>query len=352
MRKIIHVDMDCFYAAVEELYNPSLKGKPVAVGGDPSRRGVLCTANYEARRFGVKAALSTSVALRKCPDLILVPPDFEKYEKESRAIHEIFRRFTNIIEPLSLDEAFLDVTHALHFEGSASLIAEEIRRLIWKERGLRASAGVGPNKLVAKIASDWNKPNGIKVVRPDELDAFMRPLPVRKLFGIGAVTEKKMKALGLQTCADLQNLEWDQLEQIFGNRARDIFDMARGIDERKVEARSFRKSLSVEHTFPNDLSTLDECRLVLPRFIEELEERLAQQTSFYRIKALVIKLKFSDFSSTTAEKITSEIDLSLCYELLEQAFERGECKAVRLVGLGVKFGFDPNENSQLSFSFY
>ena len=214
MRKIIHVDMDCFYAAVEMKHRPELRGKPVGVGGSSNARGVLCTASYEARKFGVRSAMSSGRALKLCPDLILVRPNFDLYRRESLAVREIFGRYTDVIQPLSLDEAYLDVSECLHFGGSATLIARDIRRAIADEVGLPASAGVAPNKFLAKIASDWRKPNGQFVIRPGDIDAFMRELPVEKIWGVGKVTAGKMHELGLRTCADIQDTPPEKLRPV------------------------------------------------------------------------------------------------------------------------------------------
>ncbi len=258
-RKIIHIDMDCFYAAVEVKYQPRLKGKPVAVGGSPDGRGgVLTTANYEARQFGVKSAMTSNQALRLCPELILVPPDFSKYKAESAKVRMILERYTDLIEPLSLDEAYLDVTGPRLNDGSfqtvsATRIAQQIRNEIKTELQLTASAGVAPNKFLAKIASDLNKPDGIAVIRPEEVERFVETLPVEKIWGVGKVTAEKLKRKGLSTCGDLQKLSLKRLVDEFGSWGAQLYDYSRGIDHRVVKAERERKSLTVEETYNHDL---------------------------------------------------------------------------------------------------
>ena len=212
VRKIIHCDCDCFYASVEMRDDPSLRGRPLAVGGRADQRGVIATCNYEARRYGIHSAMATAQAVKLCPDLILIPPNMEKYRITSRQIMDIYRDYTDLVEPLSLDEAYLDVTNSPHCKGSATLIAQEIRRRIFETVGITASAGVAPNKFVAKIASDWNKPDGLFLVRPGEVDAFVAALPVKKLFGVGKVTAAKLHSLGAQTCGDLRDWNIDKLQ--------------------------------------------------------------------------------------------------------------------------------------------
>jgi len=261
--------MDCFYAAVEVKYRPELKGKPLGIGGPPNSRSVLCTASYEARKFGVRAAMPSSQAVRLCPQLILIPPHFDLYKEESRKIREIFERFTKKIEPLSLDEAYLDVTDCKEFGGSATLIAQEIRRLILAERKLTASAGIAPNKFLAKIASDWKKPNGQFVIRPQDVEGFVKELPVEKIFGVGKVTAQKMHDLGLHTLGDIQKYSVPDLHRWFGSRAQDLYDYARGVDHREVITEWERKSLTVEETYNKDIATLEECLKQIPGLYED-----------------------------------------------------------------------------------
>ncbi|MBF0297437.1 MAG: DNA polymerase IV [Oligoflexia bacterium] len=358
IRKIIHIDMDCFYAAVEIKYNPLFKGRPVAVGGRPEDRSVICTANYEARKYGVKAAVSSYKALKLCPHLILIPPDFQRYNEESIAIHNIFERFTNKIEPLSLDEAFLDVTGSSILKGSASLIAAEIRRLIFSERKLTASAGIAPNKFLAKVASDWNKPNGQYVINPSMIENFIKELPVEKIPGVGKVTAKKMHSLGIKTCNDLQKYRCDDLENIFGIWGVTLYHLCRGVDEREVETSFERKSLTVERTFPKDLKNLNECLRELEEiyddFLQRFDEHRISNSSEEKqiIKSLVIKLKFYDFISTTVERATSGKfpKIEQYYPLLKEAFNRYQ-KPVRLMGLGARLKPDTGYNGQMEMEF-
>ncbi|MBV2168021.1 MAG: DNA polymerase IV [Bdellovibrio sp.] len=355
MRKIIHIDMDCFYAAVEVKYRPELKGKPLGIGGPPNSRSVLCTASYEARKFGVRSAMPSSQAVRLCPQLILIPPHFDLYKTESRKVREILERFTNKIEPLSLDEAYLDVTECEQFGGSATLIAQEIRRLIFTELHLTASAGVASNKFLAKIASDWKKPNGQFVVRPQDVEAFVKELPVEKIFGVGKVTAQKMHELGLRTCGDIQKYTVFELHHWFGSRAQELYEFARGEDQRPVITEWERKSLTVEETFSRDLQSLEECRKQIPGLYEDFRRRLEKGEYQDRIKGLVVKLKFFDFKQTTHEEVTHEIPTIADFErLLEKAWNR-RASPVRLVGLGVRLGTqkksEPEDNSpQLKFA--
>ncbi len=336
MRKIIHVDMDCFYAAVEVKHNPELKGKPIGIGGPPNSRSVLCTASYEARKFKVRAAMPSSTAVRLCPELILIPPHFELYKKESHAVHEIFQRYTHLVEPLSLDEAYLDVTDSPHCGGSATLIAKEIRATIEKKLNLTASAGIAPNKFLAKVASDWNKPNGQFVIRPRDVEKFVKTLEVEKIHGVGKVTAKKMHEHGLKTCADIQKYSLEQLQTWFGSSGRYYFDVSRGIDDRPVEPHWERKSLTVEETFSTDISTLEECLGVIPHLYRDWEERMARGEYREKIRGYVVKVKFFDFKGTTHEvsslRWPSERDFA---ELLTKAWNRRK-QSVRLIGLGVR----------------
>ena len=334
-RKIIHLDMDAFYASVEMRDNPRLKSLAVAVGGDPGRRGVIATANYKARKYGVRSAMPSWKAKQICPDLVIVPPDFDKYKQESRAIHEIFHSFTDLIEPLSLDEAYLDVSDAEMFRGSATLIAKEIRRRIWEERRLTASAGVAPNKFLAKVASDWKKPNGMFVILPEEIEEFVKELPIGKIWGIGKVTAQKLHMLDIRTCGELRQLDIVQLEKHFGSRAWSLHELCRGIDSRPVTVERTRKSLSVESTFLHDLDTLDACLEQLPELYRRLMARYGKISSQYEIKKPFVKVKFADFTTTTVESVLFPLsDLASYNALIRIGWERKK-QPVRLLGLGV-----------------
>ena len=353
-RKIIHIDMDCFYAAVEVKHNPSLKGKPIAVGGPANSRGVLTTASYEARKFGCRSAMPSSQAVRLCPDLILIPPNFERYKRESRAVHRILSRFTEQIEPLSLDEAYLDVTQSPHHGGSATLIAQEIRSLIRKETGLTASAGIAPNKFLAKIASDWRKPDGQFVIRPQDIEAFMPALKVEKIHGVGKVTARKMHELGLFTCGDIQKRSVAELSRWFGSRGTALHDRAFGIDHREVDAFTERKSITVEETFAEDLTDLKECLAEIPSLYEDLNRRLKKYLDDEKISGFVVKLKFHDFKTTTHECSSKAWPQPSDFEaLLATAWERRR-EPVRLIGIGVRLASAESragDPDQLAFEF-
>lgn len=340
-RKIIHIDMDCFYAAVEIRDNPALLGKPVAVGGSATGRGVLTTANYEARKFGVRSAMPTATALRQCPGLVLVPVNMEKYRAASKVIHQIFADYTDKIEPLSLDEAFLDVTDCSQHDGSATLIAEEIRQRIHEQLKITASAGVSVNKFVAKVASDWNKPNGQTVIRPEQIDSFVEALPVGKINGVGKVTEAKIHKLGVKTCGDLRRFTEQELGHNFGSFGARLYRLCRGIDNRPVKADRVRKSLSVERTFSQDKADVSALLEKLPDLMDDLERRYDKQKSRYAINGIFIKLKFNDFQTTTMGHSGRYFwDKSLLSQefsrLIQQAWQRGN-RAVRLLGVGFQF---------------
>lgn len=350
MRKIIHVDMDCFYAAVETKYHPEYKGKPLGVGGPANSRGVLTTANYEARKYGLRSAMPSSRAARLCPDLILVPPNMQLYKTESGKVRKILERYTDRIQPLSLDEAYLDVTNSEQFGGSASKIAFQIRKSIYEELQLTASAGIAPNKLVAKIASDWNKPNGQLTVQPSEIEKFMPPLPVEKLFGVGKVTANYLHEQGVKTCGDLQKLDPAELKRLFGKRAMEMFEQCRGIDHRDVRSDWIRKSLSVEETYDKDLHSYAEIETKLPALYEDFERRMSKGNYWQSIRGWVVKLKFTDFRQTTHEtSSTSPPMISDFSRLLRETFDKtGD--SVRLLGIGVRLARDQishNEDKQM-----
>ncbi|MEJ6652250.1 MAG: DNA polymerase IV [OM182 bacterium] len=341
-RKIIHCDCDCFYASIEMRDNPALRGKPIAVGGSPERRGVVATCNYEAREFGIHSAMASATARRLCPDLIIIRTDMEKYRLASSQIHEIFQRYTDLIEPLSLDEAFLDVSDCDEFRGSATRIAEAIRNEVREVVGITISAGIAPNKFLAKIASDWNKPDGQFAVLPNDVDDFVAKLAVKKLHGVGKVTAEKMLRLNLRTCKDLENFGADALTEHFGSFGERLFELSRGIDNRPVSTDRIRKSVSVENTFDTDLPDLDSSLEAMLGLLPKLELRLKRLDNHYSIKKQFVKLKFHDFVTTTVEMLSEDTNPENYRTLCEQGFARGE-RAVRLIGVGVRV--EPLENS-------
>ncbi|HIG43480.1 MAG: DNA polymerase IV [bacterium] len=335
-RKIIHIDMDCFYAAVEMRDDPSLRGIPIAVGGASDRRGVISTCNYEAREFGIHSAMATAYALRLCPHLTVLSGRMSHYQAISGQIRAIFRRYTELIEPLSLDEAFLDVSDSILFQGSATHIADDIRRVIKDELDLTASAGVAPNKFLAKICSDENKPDGQCVVTPAEVDAFVQKLAVKKIPGVGKVTLKRLEKLGIFTCADMRSLGETELVRHFGGFGESLYKRAHGIDDRELTTAWVRKSLSVERTYPQDIPTPTAAMESFSSLYDELSRRLEKHRE-RPIRNQQVKLKFSDFKSTTIERHSHELNRALFEELLPIAWERGEGKGIRLLGLGVTF---------------
>jgi DNA polymerase IV len=343
-RAIIHLDMDCFYAAIEVRDRPSLRGKPVGVGGARDRRGVLTTCNYEARKFGVRSAMPTFMALQRCPNLIVLPTRFDVYRREAAVIRGILYRFTSIIEPLSLDEAYLDVTAHPSAPGP---LAEAIRKTISQTTKLTASAGIGPNKLIAKIASEINKPNGQLEVKPEEVPEFMKDLPVRKIWGIGEKSERKLEELGVKTCGDLQRFSRAELVNVFGKFGLELYDLCRGIDERPVDPDRPRKSLSTEETFAVDLTTLEQCEEKLEELFQDLMADLAQKESNREITKIFVKLKFKDFTRTTAERAGLVPTLGGLRSLLDEAFARTG-KPVRLIGVGVRFAETAPEDAQMN----
>ncbi|MGI0119397.1 DNA polymerase IV [Zooshikella sp. RANM57] len=340
-RKIIHIDADCFFAAVEIRENPKLAGRPIAVGGTPERRGVIATCNYEARQFGVHSAMASTKALQLCPGLVILKPRMSLYQQVSQQLRAIFFEYTDRVEPLSLDEAYLDVTSSSQCRGSATLMAQAIRQKVWENEHITVSAGVAPNKFLAKIASDWQKPDGLFVISPEHVNDFVLKLPVAKLPGVGKVTAKKMHQLGITSCEDLQQMNSAKLKQYFGVFGERLYLLARGMDQRPVQPFRRRKSLSVEHTFSQDLPDLAAVLQSMSRLFEALCERLDRSLNEgYEMNKRFIKLKFSDFTQTTYEERwigqnTSQLSLAAFQTLAECAFKRGEGKTVRLIGIGV-----------------
>jgi DNA polymerase-4 len=333
MRKIIHCDADCFFVAVEERDDPSLVGRPVAVGGG-ERRGVIATCNYAARAYGVHSAMPTAVAQRLCPDLVLLPGCMEKYRQAAVQMRAIFQRFTAQVEPLSLDEAYLDVSESPFYDGSATYIAEAIRQQIARELGITVSAGVAPNKFLAKVASDWLKPNGLFVLPPARVDEFVASLSVARIPGVGPVLLEKMRRLDIETCGHLQGYSRIELHQQFGSMGERLYTFCRGHDARPVQADRGKKSLSVEHTYAIDLPDRQTVKDCLPELYEKLIGRLQDVGTRYRVLAPFIKLRFCDFSATTLERGSLLPSLPAFAALLDMAYQRGQ-KPVRLMGIGV-----------------
>lgn len=336
-RKIIHIDMDAFYASVEQRDNPEYRGKPIAVGGSPTGRGVVATASYEARKFGVRSAISSRKAMQLCPQIIFVYPRFDAYKAVSRSIREIFQRYTDIIEPLSLDEAFLDVTDDKLQIGSAMEIARQIKQAIKEELNLTASAGVSTNKFVAKIASDINKPDGLTFIGPSKIESFVNSLPVEKFFGVGKVTADKMKAMNLFTGADLRALSENDLVKHFGKVGHFYYQIVRGIDNREVQPHRETKSLGAEDTFTYDLETTEEMYKELERIGITVTNRLQKHQLSGR--TITLKVKFSDFTQITRnQSFTTPLNdydtiVDSAKQLLDKV-ERDE-KPVRLLGISL-----------------
>lgn len=349
MRKIIHIDMDCFYAAIEMRDDPSLRNVPVAVGGSTDRRGVICTANYEARRFGVHSAMSTAIALRLCPHLKVVSGRMSLYKETSVRIQQIFARYTDLIEPLSLDEAYLDVTDCQQLHGSATLIAEAIRQQIFDELQLTASAGIAPIKFLAKIASDLNKPNGQYVIKPQDMAEFVLTLSLKKIPGVGKVTAQKLADMGLHTCADVQKYDVIALIKNMGKFGQSLWERCHAIDERPVNPDRLRKSVGVERTLAQDIHQWEECLLLLDKLYDELQLRLAKVKPDLRIARQGVKFKFADFQQTTQEHVYPILDKSDLVQIAKQVWEnRRKGRGVRLVGLHVML-ISPQLERQLSF---
>ena len=345
MRKIIHCDCDCFFAAVEMRDNPSYSDIPLAIGGRADRRGVIATCNYPARAYGVRSAMATAHALKLCPTLIVIPGQMEKYRQVSAQIMAIYREVSDCIEPLSLDEAYLDVTDSEKFQGSATRIAKMLCERVFKETGITISAGVAPNKFLAKIASDWNKPNGLFVITPKQVNSFVQALPVGKLFGVGRKTAEKLQSMHVQTCGDLRELSIVQLTENFGRFGQRLYELSRGIDEREIVTDRVRKSISVEHTFASDLLTLNDCLSNIPALYEELLQRFSKLQQQRSMQGLFVKLKFNDFSQTTIEHRSLIHNEELWSALMTQGYQRVN-KPVRLLGVGFRLKDQESESLQ------
>ena len=335
MRKIIHIDMDAFYASVEQRDFPEFRGKPIAVGGSPDGRGVVATASYEARKYGVKSAMSSRMAMKLCPHLLFTKPRFEVYKEVSNQIRSIFARYTDLIEPLSLDEAYLDVTNDKMKIGSAIEIAKNIKEAIHNELNLTASAGVSINKFVAKVASDFHKPDGLTFIGPSKIISFLEKLPIEKFFGVGKVTAKKMNQMGIFTGLDLKRFSEMEMIQHFGKSGKFFYQIVRGEDSRLVKPNRISKSIGVEDTFGTDLHEYEDMIEEINRLADKLFKRLSKAEKFG--KTVVLKIRFSDFTQITRSKtFTSSIDQledlqKQAQDLMDKLDLQG--KRVRLLGI-------------------
>jgi DNA polymerase IV len=353
-RKIVHIDMDAFYASVEQRDDPNLRGRPVVVAWK-GKRSVVCAASYEARRFGVRSAMPAVTAERLCPEAVFLPPDFVRYKAVSHAVRDIFARHTDAIEPLSLDEAYLDVTVNKTGLPTATLVAKTIRQQIRDELNLTASAGVAPNKFLAKIASDWRKPNGLFVIQPHEAQQFLLTLPVGRIPGVGKVTEARMAALGIKLVGDIHARDLLALDAEFGSYAQRLYELARGIDHSPVISNRVRKQISAEDTFPDDI-TLEECETHIRRLAEKVW--IASKNNTRKARTVVLKLKTKEFTSLT-RSLTPNEPISSCALLTEIALglrKRVELpveQLYRLVGVGLSnFRFDEDaaaDDNQLPY---
>lgn len=356
LRKIIHIDMDAFYASVEQRDHPEYNGTPIAVGGSPEGRGgVVATASYEARKFGVRSAMPSKKALQLCPHIIFVKPRFDVYKKVSQQIREIFRRYTDIIEPLSLDEAYLDVTEDKQKIGSAIDIANLIKKAIKDELHLTASAGVSINKFIAKIASDIKKPDGLTFIGPSKVESFVEQLAVEKFYGVGKVTAEKMKALNLHTGADLKKLSEKELVQHFGKVGKFYYQIVRGIDNRPVQPNQETKSVGAEDTFAHDLTTVDEMNFELDKIAATVHRRLIA----HRLKGrtITLKIKYSDFKIITRSKSFTEIldDYTTITNTVKELLlgTDPEESKIRLLGISVSnFGESKTTRKQIPGQVY
>jgi len=336
MRSIIHIDMDAFFASVEKLDNPDLEGKPVIVGG-LGKRGVVATASYEARKYGVKSAMPISKARKLCPDGIYLSTRFERYQEISKKIQEIFLSYTPKVEPISLDEAFLDVTETVNSFDSAITKARKIKREIEEKVGLTCSVGVAPNKFSAKLASDMQKPGGFVVIRESEVENVLKNLPVSKIWGVGKATEEKLNDMGIQTIGDLKEISRNRLKRVFGKQGENLYELARGIDESPVEPYHPVKSISQEMTFDEDLKDPEKVKIFIVRLSEEVGSTLRKDK--LRAKTVKIKVRFSDFTTITRQisldkpTNSTEIIRNLAKKLFEEKVTKDQ--AIRLIGVGV-----------------
>jgi len=335
-RRIIHIDMDAFYASVEQRDDPELRGKPLAVGGSPESRGVVAAASYEARKYGVRSAMPMARAVRRCPELLIVPPDFARYKEASQKVMRILHSATPLVEPLSLDEAYLDVTENLWGEPLATNVARRIKQRIQDELGLTASAGVAPNKFLAKIASGWQKPDGLTVIAPERVEAFLQKLPVEALWGVGPVTAKKLRAIGIERLVDIRTADRDALAKTVGSLADWLVELSHGRDNRPVEPNRETKSVSCETTYAKDLTDLREINQQIQLLAEEVAGDLKRKG--LRARTVTIKVRYNNFTTVTRSHTTeyftdSRPDLVNRAQMLLERTEVG-ARPVRLLGVG------------------
>jgi DNA polymerase IV len=336
VRRILHVDMDAFYASVEQRDDPSLRGRPLAVGGDPHRRGVVAAASYEARAFGVRSAMSMAKAVRLCPSLVIVPPDFARYKSASNAVFAIFREVTPLVEPLSLDEAYLDVTENAWGEPLGTAVAKRLKARIRADTGLTASAGVAPNKFLAKIASGWKKPDGLTVISPDRVEPFLQQLPVDALWGVGPVTARKLRAKGIDRLVDVRSADLQLLRDAVGSLAGWLRQLAGGVDDRPVVPNREAKSSGSENTYPEDLTDLETIRVEVAEMARHAIAWLERRQILAR--TVTLKVRYGDFTtitrSHTAPPTRDEADLTARAVRLLEKTEAG-ARSVRLLGVSV-----------------
>ena len=337
MRKILHIDMDAFYASVEQRDNPTLRGRPVAVGGDPTTRGVVAAASYEARTFGVRSAIPMSRAVRLCPSLVIVRPDFQKYRAVSQQVFALYREVTPLVEPLSLDEAYLDVTENSWGETLGVTVAKRLKTAIQDTTRLTASAGVAPNKFLAKIASGWKKPDGLTVVAPERVETFLKGLPVEALWGVGPVTAAKLRAHGIEKLTDVRARSLAELEAMVGSLAPWLIDLAHGRDNRKVEPNRPSKSSSSERTYASDLSGMSEIRQEIGKMARDVATWL--QTRAITARTVTIKVRYDDFTTVTRShstpQMTDNLEAIATRALALLAKTEAGARPVRLLGVGV-----------------
>ena len=349
MRKIIHIDMDAFFASVELRERPDLQNLPVVISSHHPR-AVIAAASYPARKFGLRSAMSMTQAKKLCPQVVVIEPNFEKYRDVSQQIHQVFQKYTHLIEPLSLDEAFLDVTENLQDIPSATEVAERIRADIFKITGLTASAGVAPNKFLAKIASDWNKPNGICIIKPKQVQHFIQDLPLKKIPGVGKVTQEKLKTLQLETLGDLQQIDENVLIHHFGKYGKQLFLYAQGIDDRPVQSERQRQQISKEITFDDDL-TLEQCSPYWDQLIERVW--LSLEKKQMQARGVTVKLKLKNFqvlqhSKSFKQALNSQQDMTQVMQILLNEMQIPEHYRFRLIGVGLYQLTEQQDESQLS----